>query len=173
MKNNQRNLLPKNTIIANERIEAREVRFTNADGESVVMPLTDALQAAYKDSLDLILINAKAQPPLCKIMEINKYLYEQKQKEKENKKKQRENLIDQKEIRMGLNIDTNDLATKANHVKKFLEHKAKVTVTIVLKGRERGKQDMARDLLNNFAELLEAEYEYISSQNNRVMGRIK
>ena len=83
MKNNQRNLLPKNTIIANERIEAREVRFTNADGESVVMPLTDALQAAYKDNLDLILINAKAQPPLCKIMEINKYLYEQKQKEKE------------------------------------------------------------------------------------------
>ena len=121
----------------------------------------------------LILINPKAEPPLCRIMEINKFLYEQKQKEKAEKKRQRENIVDQKEIRMGLNIDRNDMQTKANHAKKFLEQKAKVTVTVVLKGRERGKQDMARDLLTNFAELCEVEYETINSQNNRVIGRVK
>ena len=87
--------------------------------------------------------------------------------------RQRDNLTDQKEIRMGLNIDRNDMQTKANHAKKFMEQKAKVTVTIVLKGRERGKQDMARDLLNSFAEMLEVEYETINSQNNRVIGRVK
>ena len=133
----------------------------------------DALNSARNQGLDLILINDKANPPLCRIVEMNKYLYEQKQKEKAEKKRQRENLTDQKEIRMGLNIDVHDLQTKANHAKKFLEQKAKVTVTIVLKGRERGKQDMARDLLNSFAELLEAEYETINSQNNRVIGRVK
>lgn len=100
-------------------------------------------------------------------------MYEQKQKEKADKKRQRENIVDQKEIRMGLNIDLHDLQTKANHAKKFLEQKAKVTVTVVLKGRERGRQDMARDLLNNFAELIEVEYETINSQNNRVIGRVK
>jgi translation initiation factor IF-3 len=137
------------------------------------MPLNKALQQAKDQDLDLILINHKVDPPLCRIMETNKFLYEQKQKEKADKKRQRENIVDQKEIRMGLNIDLHDLQTKANHAKKFLEQKAKVTVTVVLKGRERGRQDMARDLLNNFAELIEVEYETINSQNNRVIGRVK
>tara|TARA_R110002050_G_scaffold266391_2_gene407765 strand:+ start:24952 stop:25473 length:522 start_codon:yes stop_codon:yes gene_type:complete len=170
-KNNHNN--PRSHITANEKIRAKDVRVIARDSESVVMPLSKALQQARSQYLDLILINPKAEPPLCRIMEINKFLYEQKQKEKAEKKRQRENIVDQKEIRMGLNIDQNDMQTKANHAKKFLEQKAKVTVTIVLKGRERGKQDMARDLLNSFAELCEVEYETINSQNNRVIGRVK
>ena len=168
---NQKN--PKQRIIANESIKAKDVRVVDRNSESVVMPLTQALQQAKDQDLDLILINHKVDPPLCRIMETNKFLYEQKQKEKADKKRQRENIVDQKEIRMGLNIDLHDLQTKANHAKKFLEQKAKVTVTVVLKGRERGRQDMARDLLNNFAELIEVEYETINSQNNRVIGRVK
>jgi translation initiation factor IF-3 len=168
---NQKN--PKQRIIANESIKAKDVRVVARNSESVVMPLTQALQQAKDQDLDLILINHKVDPPLCRIMETNKFLYEQKQKEKADKKRQRENIVDQKEIRMGLNIDLHDLQTKANHAKKFLEQKAKVTVTVVLKGRERGRQDMARDLLNNFAELIEVEYETINSQNNRVIGRVK
>ena len=168
---NQKN--PKQRIIANESIKAKDVRVIARDSESVVMPLNKALQQAKDQDLDLILINHKVDPPLCRIMETNKFLYEQKQKEKADKKRQRENVVDQKEIRMGLNIDLHDLQTKANHAKKFLEQKAKVTVTVVLKGRERGRQDMARDLLKDFAELLEAEYEMINSQNNRVFGRVK
>lgn len=160
-------------ITSNDQIRYKEVRVIAREQESVIMATKDALNSARNQGLDLILISDKANPPLCRIVEINKYLYEQKQKEKAEKKRQRENLTDQKEIRMGLNIDVHDLQTKANHAKKFLEQKAKVTVTIVLKGRERGKQDMARDLLNSFAELLEAEYETINSQNNRVIGRVK
>jgi translation initiation factor IF-3 len=164
---------PRQHIIANERIKAKDVRVIARNSESVVMPLNRALQEARDQGLDLILINHKVDPPLCRIMETNKFLYEQKQKEKEAKKRQRENIVDQKEIRMGLNIDLHDLQTKANHAKRFLEQKAKVTVTVVLKGRERGRQDMARDLLKNFAELIEAEYEMINTQNNRVFGRVK
>lgn len=160
-------------VTSNDQIRYKEVRVIAREQESVVMATKDALNSARNQGLDLILINDKANPPLCRIVEMNKYLYEQKQKEKAEKKRQRENITDQKEIRMGLNIDVHDLKTKANHAKKFLEQKAKVTVTIVLKGRERGKQDMARDLLNSFAELLEAEYETINTQNNRVIGRVK
>ena len=150
---NQKN--PKQRIIANESIKAKDVRVIARDSESVVMPLNKALQQAKDQDLDLILINHKVDPPLCRIMETNKFLYEQKQKEKADKKRQRENIVDQKEIRMGLNIDLHDLQTKANYAKKFLG------------------QDMARDLLNNFAELIEVEYETINSQNNRVIGRVK
>lgn len=164
---------PKHNVIANERIRAKDVRIIYKDREAEVMPLQQALQEAKNQELDLILVNFKADPPICKIMEINKYLYEIKQKEKEAKKRQRENLVDQKEIRMGLNIDTHDLETKANHARKFIKQNAKVTVTVVLKGRERGRQDMARDLLKNFAKMLEVEYESINTQNNRVIGRIK
>ena len=160
-------------VTSNDQIRYKEVKVIAREQESVVMATKDALNSARNQGLDLILINDKANPPLCRIVEMNKYLYEQKQKEKAEKKRQRENITDQKEIRMGLNIDVHDLKTKANHAKKFLEQKAKVTVTIVLKGRERGKQDMARDLLNSFAELLEAEYETINTQNNRVIGRVK
>jgi translation initiation factor IF-3 len=160
-------------VTKNEQIQYKEVRVIAREKDSVIMPTAEALNSARNQGLDLILINEKAQPPLCRIVEMNKYLYEQKQKEKQEKKRQRENITEQKEIRMGLNIDLNDLKTKANHAKKFLEQKAKVTVTVVLKGRERGRQDMARDLLNSFAELLEAEYETINSQNNRVIGRVK
>lgn len=173
MKNQRHHRNPKHQIIANDRIRAKDVRVIARDSESEVMTLQNALRKAQDLNLDLILVNQKADPPLCKIMEINKYLYEQKQKEKEAKKRQRENLVEQKEIRMGLNIDIHDLKTKANHVKKFLEKDAKVTVTVVLKGRERGRQDMARELLKNFAEMLEVEYESINTQNNRVIGRVK
>lgn len=160
-------------VTKNEQIRYKEVRVIAREKDSVIMSTMEALNSAKNQGLDLILINEKANPPLRRIVETNKYLYEQKQKEKQEKKRQRENITEQKEIRMGLNIDLHDLKTKANHARRFLDQKAKVTVTIVLKGRERGKQDMAKDLLNSFAELLEAEYETINTQNNRVIGRVK
>ena len=89
------------------------------------------------------------------------------------KKAARESQTETKEIRLGLNIDTNDLNTKAKQAQKFISKGAKITVTIILRGRERGKQDLAKELLNTFVELVNAEYEHISSQGNRVMGRIK
>lgn len=163
---------PRNDIIMNEHIRYSEVRVTYQE-QNTVMSIDAALLLAYDNDLDLVLVSEKAIPPLCKIIDVGKYIYEQKQREKEAKKKQRESVVEQKEIRMSLNIDTNDLQTKANHVKKFISEQAKVTVSVVLKGRERGRQDMARELLEKFAQLAGVEYEMINTQHNRVIGRIK
>ena len=160
-------------VISNERIRAKEVRVNFPDGESQVLSLKDALDEAKSLYLDLVLIAEKANPPVCKIIDLNKHLYSLKQKEKLAKKKQRESVVETKEVRMGLNIDTRDLETKAKAARKFLDKNNKVTVTVVLRGRERGRQDLARELLNTFAYLLEVEYEQISSQNNRVSGKIQ
>jgi len=159
--------------IANERIRAKEVRVNFPDGESQILSLKDALDEAKSLYLDLVLIAEKADPPVCKIIDLNKHLYSLKQKEKLAKKKQRESVVETKEVRMGLNIDTHDLETKAKAARKFLDKNNKVTVTVVLRGRERGRQDLARELLNTFAGILEVEYEQISSQNNRVSGKIQ
>jgi translation initiation factor IF-3 len=163
---------PRDSVVINERIKYSEVRVTYQE-QNNVMSIDAALSMAYDLGLDLVLVSEKASPPLCRVVDVGKYIYEQKQREKEAKKKQRESIIEQKEIRMGLNIDKNDLQTKANHVKKFVSEQAKVTVSVVLKGRERGRQDMARELLERFAQLASVEYEMINTQHNRVIGRIK
>jgi translation initiation factor IF-3 len=176
MQNRSRGYKKRNTgpfVIANERIRAKEVRVNFPDGESQVLSLKDALDEAKSLYLDLVLIAEKANPPVCKIIDLNKHLYSLKQKEKLAKKKQRESVVETKEIRMGLNIDSHDLETKAKAARKFLDKNNKVTVTVVLRGRERGRQDSAKELLNTFAYLLEVEYEQISTQNNRVSGKIE
>lgn len=170
-KNFKRNCGP--FVIANERIRHNEVRVSFPDGTSQILSTKDAIKEAQNLYLDLVLIAEKANPPVCKITDLNKHLYSIKQKEKLAKKKQRESIVELKEVRMGLNIDTHDLNTKANMARKFLEKNNKVTVTIVLRGRERGRQDLAKELLNTFASILEVEYEQISTQNNRVSGKIQ
>lgn len=154
-------------IIYNEAIRGNEVRI---DGE--IVDKKQALYEAQDKGLDLILINGKAQPPVCRIMELNKYLYEQKQREKEAKKKQRDAAVEQKEIRMGLNIDTGDIEVKCNTIRKMLEKKCKVTLTVTLRGRERGRADLAEDLLNKFAEKLGVTLEGFSRSGNRVSAKI-
>jgi len=160
-------------VIANERIRHKEVRVTLLDGESKIMSIQDARRSAEEAGLDLVLIADNALPPVCKITDLSKHIYAIKQKEKLAKRKQRESIVELKEIRMGLNIDKHDLETKASMARKFLDKNNKVTVTVVLKGRERGRQDAAKILLNTFAEVLEITYEQISTQNNRVSGNIK
>jgi len=160
-------------VIANERIRHKEVRVTLLDGESKIMSIQDARRSAEEAGLDLVLIADNALPPVCKITDLSKHIYAIKQKEKLAKRKQRESIVELKEIRMGLNIDKHDLETKASMARKFLDKNNKVTVTVVLKGRERGRQDAAKILLNTFADILDITYEQISTQNNRVSGNIK
>lgn len=159
-------------VLSNNKITADTVRVTMLDGESKIMSKTDAIVAAKTHNLDLVLINAIAEPPVCKIVELSKHMYELKQRAKELQKKQRESIVENKEVRLGLNIDKHDIETKAKQAQKFIEKGAKLTVTVILRGRERGKQTLARDLLNTFAELIGVEYENISVQNNKVIGKI-
>jgi len=160
-------------VLANNKIQAETVRVNFTDGESKIMSKRDAISEARSQGLDLVLIAEKAEPPVCKIIELNKYLYTLKQKEKEQKKAARASQIETKEIRLGLNIDTGDLNTKVKQGQKFLDKGSHLIVSVMLRGRERGKQDLAKDLLNTFAELVGTEYEQISSQHNRVMGKFK
>jgi len=160
-------------VVSNERIKYDTLRVTMVDGQTSILSKKEALNIAESLELDLVLVTDKADPPVCKITSLNKYLYELKQRDKEAKKKQRESKIETKEIRMGLNIEDHDLEVKANSARKFLDKKAIVMVTVTLRGRERGKQDMARQLLYKFAELTQTQLDNISNSGNRISAKLK
>ena len=105
------------------------------DGEQLgIMSAKDAFKLARDAELDLVKIAPTAKPPVCKIIDYGKYKYEMLRKEKEAKKKQKS--IEVKEIRLSPNIDDNDLNTKVNNARKFLEKGNKVKVTLRFRGRE-------------------------------------
>ena len=138
----------------NEQIRDREVRVISADGEQLgVMSSRDALKLAQEAELDLVKIAPKAQPPVCKIIDYGKYRYDQARKEKEAKKKQK--TVEVKEVRLSPNIDTNDLNTKVNNAKKFIEKGNKVKVTLRFRGREMAHVQQSKHILDDFAELLQ------------------
>lgn len=134
----------------NEQIRDREVRVVSASGEQLgIMSSRDAMKLAQEAELDLVKIAPKAQPPVCKIIDYGKFKYEQTRKEKEAKKKQK--TVEIKEVRMSPNIDTNDLNTKINNAKKFLEKGNKVKVTLRFRGREMAHVQQSRHILDDFA----------------------
>jgi translation initiation factor IF-3 len=138
------------------------------------MNTKDALKLAKELNKDLVLIQDNANPPVCRIIEINKFLYEKKQHEKQQKKKQRMAKVVRKEIRLGLNIEIGDLRTKVQKVKSLLESGAIVDIVVILKGRERSadRQQLAVDVINKFVELSEVQISEISRSNNRVMTTV-
>ncbi len=102
--------------------------------------------------LDLIKIAPTAKPPVCKIADFGKFRYEQLRREKEARKKQK--TMEVKEIRLSPNIDDNDLNTKANQARKFLEHGDKVKATLKFRGREMAHMQSGKQILDSFAEQL-------------------
>ncbi len=137
----------------NEQIRDKEVRLDGEDGEQMgVMPSRDAQKLAEEAGLDLVKIAPGAKPPVCKIIDYGKFKYEQTRKDKEAKKKQK--IIDIKEIRMSPNIDTNDLNTKINAARKFLQKGDKVKVTLRFRGREMAHMHASKHILDEIAEAL-------------------
>ncbi len=135
----------------NEEIREKEVRVIGADGSQLgVMSSKDALAKAVEADLDLVLIAPQATPPVCKIMDYGKYCFEQAKREKEAKKNQK--VIDTKEIRLGLSIDTHDFETKGNHAVKFIKSGDKVKVSIRFRGRELGHPEIGTEIMKRFAE---------------------
>lgn len=140
-------------LMINEQIRDREVRLIGVNGEQLgIMPSREAMRLAEEAELDLVKIAPTAKPPVCKIIDYGKYRYELARKEKEAKKKQK--VVEVKEIRMSPNIDTNDLNTKMNAAKKFLEKGNKVKVTLRFRGREMAHMQSSRHILDDFAESL-------------------
>ena len=138
----------------NEQIRDKEIRLIGSDGEQLgIMSSKEALKKAEEAELDLIKIAPKAQPPVCKIMDYGKYRYELQKKEKEAKKKQKS--VEIKEIRLSPNVEINDLKTKANNARKFLEKGDKVKVTLRFRGREMAHISSSAHVLDDFAMLLD------------------
>ena len=118
-----------------------------------VYSLAEARNMASEAGVDLVLIAPKAEPPVCRIIDYGKFRYEQMRKEKDAKKKQK--VIELKEIRLSPNIDMNDIKTKANVARKFIEKGDKVKVTLRFRGRELAHMDAGKHVLDDFAALLE------------------
>src|SRR5467141_3841598 len=121
----------------NERIRAREIRVIGDEGEQIgIMPPFEALKMAREKNLDLVEISPTAQPPVCRIMDYGKFLYQQEKKEREAKKHQKQIVI--KEVKFRINVDDHDYETKRNHVLRFLGEGDKVKATIFFRGRQEG-----------------------------------
>ena len=137
----------------NEQIRDKEIRLIGENGEQLgIMSAREAMKLAEEAELDLVKIAPTAKPPVCKIIDYNKFKYEKVKKEKEAKKKQK--VVEVKEIRMSPNIESNDLNTKMNAAKKFLEKGNKVKVTLRFRGREMAHMQSSRHILDDFAQSL-------------------
>ena len=140
--------------LINEQIRDREVRLIGENGEQLgFMSSREAMALAQQAELDLVKIAPTAKPPVCKIIDYGKFRYELVRKEKEAKKKQK--VTEVKEIRLSPNIDSNDLNTKANQARKFLAHGDKVKVALKFRGREMAHMNTGKQILDDFAELLQ------------------
>ncbi|MDG1849497.1 MAG: translation initiation factor IF-3 [Flavobacteriales bacterium] len=138
----------------NKAIRAPEVRLTAGEGvEEGVYPTRKAIALADELGLDLVEIAAKANPPVCRIVDYNKFLYEQKMRQKEMKSKASKVVI--KEIRFGPNTDEHDFDFKLKHAKKFLSDGAKLKAFVFFKGRSILFKDKGEILLLRFAQELE------------------
>lgn len=126
----------------------REVRLIDQDNQQIgVVPTVDAIRMAKEAELDLVEVAPEAKPPVCKIIDFKKVVYEQKRRLRESRKKQK--TVEVKEVKMRPSIDKHDYETKINHAKEFLAHGHKVKVTFFYKGRERAHQGRAEKLLEN------------------------
>ena len=116
------------------------------------MALRDALNMAKDAGVDLVMVSPSANPPVCRIVDYGKFKYEQLRREKEAKKKQK--TVEVKEVRLSPNIDVNDLNTKCNAARKFIEKGNKVKVSLRFRGREMAHIDSTKHILEDFAEKL-------------------
>ena len=138
-------------IQINEEIRDKELRIIGDDGAQLgIMSAQQALDIAAEKNLDLVKIAPQATPPVCKIMDYGKYRFEQAKREKEARKNQ--HVVNIKEIKLSLNIDTHDFNTKLRNAQKFFAHGDKVKVSIRFRGREMGHAEYGYDTMQRFAE---------------------
>jgi len=137
----------------NEKITVPKVRVVGENIESDIYPTSVALNMAKEAELDLVMITEKADPPVCRVVDYKKFLYEQKKKEKELKAKQQKVVI--KEIRFGPQTDEHDYEFKKRHARSFLEEGSKLKAYVFFKGRSIIFKDQGEILLLKLAQELE------------------
>ncbi len=145
----------------NERIRAQRVLVIDEDGTKIGVMLTrDALERAREKDLDLVEVAPKGNPPVARIMDYGKHLYQQQKREREARKKQASSQV--KEIKLRIKTDEHDIQTKLRHMRRFLEHGDKVKLIVIYRGREMAHPELGDELLKRvigeMEELGAAEY---------------
>jgi translation initiation factor IF-3 len=152
----------------NERIRAESVRTIGEKGEQIgILTRTAALTKAREAGLDLVEVAPDAAPPVCRIMDYGKYKYEMKKRTVEARKKAHQ--VKVKEIRLRPKTDEHDLLTKLSHAREFLEHRHKVVVNMLFRGREMSHVEIAKELMKRFVTELEGLAKV--EQEPRIEGR--
>lgn len=155
-------------VIANEDIISKKVFLIASDGSKIgETEIEKAMKMAEDEDLDLIQISSKTDLPVCRIVSMDKYLYEQKQKEKMQKKNKKASEL--KEIRLSPNIASNDLKTKENAIKRILKEGDEVRVVLICKGREAAYIAQSATILDTVANDLE-DYASIK-RGTKIEGR--
>jgi translation initiation factor IF-3 len=152
----------------NRRIRVPDVRVIGEDGEQLgIMPTIQALRRAELASLDLVEVQPRAKPPVCKIMDYGKYKYEQARKSAESRKKQQQ--IELKEVKFRPKTGDHDFDVKVKNLKRFLEKGNKGKVTVMFRGREIVHPEMGREMLNRVIQALGEDA--LIEQHPRLEGR--
>ena len=137
----------------NDDIKVREIRLVGEAGDQLgIMSPREAMQIAMESGLDLVEVAPAAKPPVCKIMDVGRYKYEQSKRERETRKRQ--HIISMKEVKLRPNIEDNDFQTKVKNAIRFLEEGDKVKVTIMFRGREMSHPELGQELLNRVSEVV-------------------
>ncbi len=145
----QRNSSPVSQMRVNGKIRAREVRVIGPDGKQLgVYQLNDALNLARQHGVDLVEISAAAVPPVCRLVEIGKFRYEQAKRDKESRKHQHASTV--KEVQLSPRIDPHDLGIKVQHAVNFLCEDMKVKVALKFRGREMAHTEIGFEVVNKF-----------------------
>lgn len=145
--------ISKQELQINEQIRDKELRVIDSDGTQLgIMSLRRAMELAEQKNLDLVKIAPQANPPVCKIIDYGKFRFEQAKREKEARKNQR--VVEIKEVRLSLNIDTHDFETKRNHALRFISEGNKVKASIRFRGREMGHPELGLEIMRRFADAM-------------------
>lgn len=156
-------------VRSNNEIRAKEIRLIDENNNQIgLVNLDEGLRLAQEAGLDLVEISPKAKPPVCKILDIGKFLYEKQKKEKLAKKKQKK--IQVKELKLRPLTDVHDINFKVKHAKEFLAEENKVKFSIRFRGREMAHQELGEQKLLEIAEMLKNEGEIESKPS--IQGRI-
>lgn len=146
----------KEQFVANDRIRHPQIRLIDQHGTNVgVMDTSKSLWMARSEGLDLVVISPTASPPVAKICDYNKFIYEQKRQKKESDRKARENAIVTKEIQLRPVIGQHDFDVKLNHAKEWLKDDCKIKIVVKFRGREMTHKELGFSLVNSFLEKLE------------------
>lgn len=138
-------------LMINDEIRDREVRLIGQDGQQLgVMPIKQAMDLAEQAQLDLVKIVPTSKPPVCKLMDYDKYRFEQSKREREMRKSQK--VITLKEVQLSVTIEENDVQTKAKNAIRFLENGDKVKVVIRFRGRQIAHSEIGLQVMNDFVE---------------------